>query len=311
MRELTLRKIRFILRHSRKEDLSDRQIWKLMKINKTTYYRILRKYANVPDVYSIRLHNREEKKQGRNPKPVPYEHVNKVIEYRIKFKANANRIRSLLSRNENICLSHHIVYKILRSADMVKRQKNKKKKRNSWVRFERKHSLSLWQTDWTKLGDKWLIVFLDDASRLVVGWGLFEHATSDNSVKVLKEAIGRHGRPLAVLTGHDAQFYYNDTKDGREQGETVFQKFLAANGIKHVLARVNHPQTCGKIERFFGEVKTRFKWKDFDNVPELVEWHNTLKPHMSLDLDNLETPVQAFGRKMHHRRRVIRSYVEV
>ena len=35
-----------------------------------------------------------------------------------------------------------------------------------------------------------------------------------------------------------------------------------------------------------------------DPVERFVEWFNHDRPHMSLDLDNLETPAQAFTRKM-------------
>ena len=88
--------------------------------------------------------------------------------------------------------------------------------------------------------------------------------------------------------------------------------FLEANEIDHILARVNHPQTCGKIERFFGEVKTRIiRWKDFSTVEEVIHWHNEIKPHMSLDLENLETPLQEFQRKMHHKKVIIKDFVEV
>ena len=34
-----------------------------------------------------------------------------------------------------------------------------------------------------------------------------------------------------------------------------FSEFLEENGIKHILARVNHSQTNGKIERFLGLVE--------------------------------------------------------
>ncbi len=36
---------------------------------------------------------------------------------------------------------------------------------------------------------KWIIAYLDDASRLITGYGVFDEATSENAIKVLKEAI--------------------------------------------------------------------------------------------------------------------------
>ncbi len=61
-------------------------------------------------------------------------------------------------------------------------------------------------------------------------------------------------------------------------------------GIKHIMARVNHPQTNGKLQRFHGEIQR--KQKRFDTIDGLVHWYNHIKPHMSLDWDNLETPAK-------------------
>ena len=59
---------------------------------------------------------------------------------------------------------------------------------------------------------------------------------------------------------------------------------------------MNHPQTNGKVERFFGTVKR--KLDRFNSVDELAEWYNFVRPHMSLNLDVIETPYGAFIRKM-------------
>ncbi|GEM_PF-4543147 len=48
-------------------------------------------------------------------------------------------------------------------------------------------------------------------------------------------------------------------------------------------ARLKHPQTNGKIERFYGEVERRIR--KFGSIDKIVHWHNVIKPHMSLDFD--------------------------
>jgi putative transposase len=261
-------------------------------------------------LYKIEEKALEHKRPGRSRMAIPYDHVSRTVFLRLETKAN-DKVLSRLLEQEGINLSHCKIYDILKSAGLIHMLKDKRK-RKTWVRWERKHSLSLWQTDWTLFRGKWLIVFMDDASRLVVGWGLFDNATSENSVNVLKEAISKYGKPKSILTGRDTQFYAT-TKEGRAQGETYFQRFLHSNGISHILARVNHPQTCGKIERFFGEVKKRIEtWRDFATVDEVVQWHNYVKPHMSLsDEKRLVTPAQAFKEKLHHNAKVVMSSCEV
>jgi putative transposase len=306
---ISMRKMRFILKQYREGTETNRRIRKLAGVSKSTFYRIVKRFGGIP-LRRIRECLIQRGLPGRKPAETPLCHVQKVIEERMKTRANDRIIAKSLNK-QGIRISHCKVYDILASAGLIHMLKGKRK-RKKWVRWQRKHSLSLWQTDWTDFGKQHLMVIMDDASRLVVGWGLFDNATSENSVNVLKEAIRKHGKPKAMLTGRDIQFFSSAKLDGRNKGKTYFQKFLEANDIKHVLARVNHPQTCGKIERFFGEVKKRINtWHDFSTVDEVVQWHNSIKPHMSLgDEDELVTPADAFAAKLHHNAKIIKEYSE-
>jgi putative transposase len=127
-----------------------------------------------------------------------------------------------------------------------------KQRRRKWVRYEREHSMSLWHMDWKQLSDgRWWIAAEDDASRLIVGYGVFQEATAENTIHILKQAIDKHGRPRELLTDRGSQFYANEG-ERREKGISQFEAYLAEQGIKHILCRVNHPQTNGKLERFYG-----------------------------------------------------------
>ena len=55
-------------------------------------------------------------------------------------------------------------------------------------------------------------------------------------------------------------------------------------------------QTNWKLERFYGEVERKLYL--FKSIDELIEWWNNIKPHMSLNFDELETPYRAYIRKM-------------
>jgi len=66
--------------------------------------------------------------------------------------------------------------------------------------------------------------------------------------------------------------------------------------VRHIVGRVNHPQTNGKIERFFRLMEQKLRL--FDSIDELVSRYNYVKPHMTLNFDELETPYQAFLRKL-------------
>ena len=52
----------------------------------------------------------------------------------------------------------------------------KKWHRKKWIRYEREHSNSLWHVDWHEIKDPrwkglWLIVYEDDSSRFIIGYG--------------------------------------------------------------------------------------------------------------------------------------------
>ena len=66
-----------------------------------------------------------------------------------------------------------------------------KSRRRKWIRYERKHSNSMWHMDWHVMKDPHfrglnLITYLDDVSRCVTGARLFKEATSENAVVVLR-----------------------------------------------------------------------------------------------------------------------------
>ena len=58
---------------------------------------------------------------------------------------------------------------------------------------------------------------------------------------------------------------------------------------------MQHPQTNGKIERFFQTVEE--KLPRFKSLDDLIEWYNMRTPHMSLNLDVIETPYKVLFEK--------------
>lgn len=97
--------------------------------------------------------------------------------------------------------------------------------------YEHQYSNSLWHIDWKYLeGLGWLIAYLDDASRFVVSYGLFDSATSENAVATLKKAIQKYGRPAAILSDRGSQFYATESEE-KTKGATLFERFLVEQGI--------------------------------------------------------------------------------
>ena len=196
------------------------------------------------------------------------------------------------------------------------REERKKKQQRKYIRYEREHSNSMWHTDYKQLDDgRWFIAYQDDASRFITGYGVFGHATTENAITVLEEAVKNHGKPASILTDHGSQFYANESEVKRK-GDSDYEKKLVEMEINQILARVNHPQTNGKLERLHGELQRKLHlFEDIagppgsacpvdgqkiepDPVARFVRWYNHERPHESLNDEDLETPAQAFTRKM-------------
>jgi transposase InsO family protein len=117
--------------------------------------------------------------------------------------------------------------------------------------FERARPNQLWQTDLFTFILKrqnrrvYLVAFMDDHSRFIVGYGLHASQSTALVLEVLRSAITSHGAPEEVLTDNGTQYV-------TWRGKSAFTKELEKRGIKQIVAAPRHPQTLGKIERFWG-----------------------------------------------------------
>lgn len=301
MRKLNKRKIRWIVREMKKGELSVYQIAKVQEISKKWVYEIFKKYhdKNLYKPKSI-----EFKKAGRPARPIEEWEKELIVSIYKNLPMGAVSIERMLRQTKKeLHLSHNRIHKILLEVGLSKTEL-KKSKRRKWVRYERKYSNSLWHTDWFEYDGKNIIIFEDDASRFVTGFGEFKNATSENSVKVLKKSVEEWGKPRQLMSDHGVQFTsiprenYNDIPQ-----PNVFQKILIEMGIKHIKARVKHPQSNGKLERLIATLKRYYK--HFGSWEEAIRVYNFKRPHMSLEKADgtLRTPYQAFVEKMRKNKR--------
>jgi transposase InsO family protein len=117
--------------------------------------------------------------------------------------------------------------------------------------FERARPNQLWQTDLFTFILKrqnrrvYLVAFLDDHSRFIVGYGLHASQSTALVLEVLRAAITSYGSPEEILTDNGTQYV-------TWRGQSAFSKELDKRGIKQIVSAPRHPQTLGKIERFWG-----------------------------------------------------------
>ena len=73
-------------------------------------------------------------------------------------------------------------------------------------------------------------------------------------------------------------------------------EYLKSKGIKPILCKKRHPMSNGKVEKWF-QIYDRHR-EAYKTLEEFLHWYNDLKPHKALNFDELETPSEAFIRKL-------------
>ena len=137
--------------------------------------------------------------------------------------------------------------------------------------------------------EMWVFAVIDDASRKLLALVECKSPTTEVSIEGMKLSM-EHGKILQCISDHGSQFISNIG------GNSRFKGFLDENGIRQILCRIKHPQSNGKVEKFFDLYKN--KRSLFKTRQEFIAWYNEVRPHRSLNFEVLETPQQAFVRKM-------------
>jgi len=289
--KLNKRKIRYIINHKKKGESSG-SIAKDLKVSRRRVEQIWKEYkeTGVEPVLGLNL--------GRPKKPYNPEEAEIVKKAFNRFKFGARMLERIIEGFYHIHIPHNRIHKYLLSEGLAKEEK-KKKKRRKWVRYERKYSMYAGHIDWyedEKNGIK-VCAILDDASRKILAGGEFTIINTENSKKVIDQVVERYWSiyPLReLIMDHGSEFGAHRINE-KGEWDSEFKQHLLKYGIKPILARVKHPQTNGKIEKWFDNYR-RFR-ADFSTFEEFIDWYNN-RPHGSLNFEELETPEQAFWRKM-------------
>jgi putative transposase len=230
------------------------------------------------------------KTNGRPARPIEDWEMQMVKEAFEKYSVSASRLMRLIERDYGQHINHNRIHRILLELGYAKKKGKIDVRKKDWIRYERRHSLTAVHIDWYYCSrqELWVFAVLDDASRKLLALVECKHATTEQSIFGMKLAM-RYGKIKQCICDHGTQFI----KIGKESS---FKDFLDENGIKQILCRIKHPQSNGKVEKFFDLYQN--KRSLFKTNKEFVTWYNEVRPHSSLNFEILETPSQAFIRKM-------------
>jgi transposase InsO family protein len=200
------------------------------------------------------------------------------------------RISDMLLRGPALPASASAVAQVLHEAGYQMEEVPTRPHPDKVRSFERAQPGQLWQTDLFTFILKrqnrrvYLVAFMDDHSRFIVGYGLHASQSGALVLEVLRSAIASYGTPQEILTDNGTQYV-------TWRGKSAFTKELEKRGIRQVVAAPRRPQTLGKIERFWGtlwrECVASAVFVDLGDAQRriglFIDHHNFQRPHQGID----------------------------
>jgi transposase InsO family protein len=153
--------------------------------------------------------------------------------------------------------------------------------------FERATPNQMWQSDLFtfRLGGKYayVVAFMDDYSRYIVGLDLYRSPTAEAVIETYRVAVGEYSPPKEMLTDRGRQYT-------NWRGKSRFAVELQKDRVAHFVSRPQHPMTLGKVERFWAsmwqEFLVRAQFDSFESARERlrlwVKYYNHRRPHQGI-----------------------------
>ena len=232
-------------------------------------------------------------KPGRLFEPLNHKFYELVKKEWDKNRCGARKLHAILKK-KGFSVSLRKISQVLVKEGLQKPNLKRRKPRK-YKRYEWPISNLMWHTDWHDMKDERLkgekfLSYIDDGSRKIMGYGVFDSETTEYSLAVLYTAIAdNEAVPWMLNSDRGSQFISNKfDKDGKANSQ--FQEALKDLGIIFVPSRARHPQTNGKIEKFHDILEKEFDDR-FKTIDDFIKWYNRERVSEAKDYD---TPNEAY-----------------
>ena len=230
--------------------------------------------------------------------------INEIYRLRERFpRINGVMIHQMLIQGGFIdaTVSVRAVQRFLKENDLRSARNPQVKDRKA---FEMPEFGCMWQADTAYLPyitengrsrRTFLIMIIDDHSRMIVGGGIFYNDNAYNYQKVLKQAIATYGLPDKIYMDHGSSF---------ENDQLTL--ILDSLGIVESHAPVRDGAAKGKVERNFRTLRSRWlSTLDVSTIHSLAEFNRLLSDYIrqhntTIHSGTGETPIDRFMRTKNH-----------
>ena len=219
-----------------------------------------------------------------------------------------------LTDQGGFAVSPSTVYRILRREGLVKRPEMRML---AGKEYHQKTTAphQLWATDASYFrvvgwGYYYLVTVMDDYSRFILAWKLQKDMTSGSLIEVVQEAVDATGMTEVPLEDRTRLL----TDNGSGYVSRAFRDYLRLVGISHILAAPFHPQTNGKMERYYHTLKQEVNQVPYEFPSQLetaladfVSYYNFRRYHIALGNVTPADVIQGRRAQILHRRKEVQA----
>ena len=238
----------------------------------------------------------KDHKPGRLFEPLNQKFYTIVVQEWKKYKCGSRKLHAILSK-KGFGVSLRKISQVLVKEGFQKPFPKRKKPRK-YKRYEWPLPNYMWHTDWhvikaKKQKGQSLIIYIDDCSRKVMDYYTGAENTRNSLFALYKAIADNLVVPFILNSDRGAQFFPNK-KDKNGKALHKFQEALNELGIIFVPSKRRHPQTNGKLERFFGILDREFDER-FENLDAFIEWYNGERASEAVDY---ASPNEAYKKRL-------------
>lgn len=285
MEKLTEKKRKWII-HQFRSGRSATSVARIQKVSRQMVYQLAAKYKDVGSEAYV------AKKPGRPRLEINNGFRSVVKEIREDTDYGSQKIHFVLNQR-GYSVSQRQIQKVLNEQGLTK-PCPKRRGQRKYIRYQWPISNCMWHTDWSEFNDKYYSAYLDDRSRKIMAAGEFDNETCENSLFLLYQGmLTNNVCPIIVLSDKGTQFYNSKRNKKGERPPGQFEQKLEQLGIDFWTSRRRHPQTNGKMEKWFDTMKKRLP--KHENLQDFVRWYNEERIHYSL---KYETPENVYREKL-------------
>ncbi len=262
-------------------------------VPRSTFYGWYRRYKERGAAGLLDRHSGPGFCWNRIPGPVREQVVETALNHP---EASPRELAWQITDTQDYFISESSVYRILKRCDLITSPAYIVMTASDHFQQPTRRVNELWQTDFTYFrvvgwGWYYLSTVLDDYSRYIIAWKLFQTMAASDVQDTLDVALQatdvgqvqvRH-RPR-LLSDNGPCYVSHELKD-----------YLQRRGMEHTRGAPYHPMTQGKIERYHRSMKNVVKlehyyypWELEQAIAQWVEHYNHHRYHESLNCTSSE-----------------------